>query len=478
MPPKKLFVLDTSVLIHDPKGALQAFEEHEVVIPVIVVEELDGLKRNPIVGPNARDILRQLDALRTQGDVTKGVSTPGGGKIRFDMDGDDSLVLASGFDRFKPDNIILQTAQRLKKSAPSDLVVVVSKDTAMRIKAQAFGLVAEDYKSDRVENIDRLWSGQQDVIVDDNVVDLIHRLESREFRVVEAGVDDEVVTLLSPNLCCRLIGRLSQKTALAIHKKNEGVFRLVEKPKGLNKGGSPVKGLHPRNEGQAFAVALLSDPEISLVTLSGKAGTGKSLMALLAGWQQVIDNKTSTFGKRALEDPPADNSSGRFSRILVFRPTQEIGKELGFLPGSLDEKFAPWQRPTLSALHLIADEVGKGDGFVNGLLAAKKIEVLPINHVRGSTESHAFAVVDDSQNFTPHEIKTLITRFGEGTKVVITGDMHQVDVSSLDSRSNGLSHTIARIVEKWSSEDRELYGHLNLTKGERSKLAELAADTL
>ena len=470
MPQKKVFVLDTSVLIHDPKGALQAFQEHVVVVPIIVVGELDGLKRNPIVGPNAREVLRQLDALRLQGDVIKGVPTSKGGIIRFDLDGHDSHDLPVGFDRLKPDNIILLTAMRLKSSSPSDYVAVVSKDTAMRIMAQSFGLVSEDYKNDKVGNVDGLWSGQEDIEVDDAVIDLIHRLESKEVEFAHAGLNSGVADTFRPNLCCRLIGRGNRKVALALCKKKKGVFRLVDKPPRIGR----KDGLHPRNEGQAFAMALLADPEIQLVTLSGKAGTGKSLMALLSGWQQVIDRKQQRFGPRALEEPPVDNPVGAASRILVFRPTHEIGSGLGFLPGTLEEKLAPWQRPTLSAFQLIANEAGKPDDFVTGLIAEKRIEVLSIAHVRGSTESHAFMVIDDSQNFTPLEVKTLITRVGEGTKVVITGDMLQVDVSSLDAESNGMAH----IVAQWSKRNFEIYGHLRLIKGERSELAELAADTL
>ncbi|MSR79021.1 MAG: PhoH family protein [Candidatus Taylorbacteria bacterium] len=470
MPSKKLFVLDTSVLIHDPKGALQAFEENVVVIPIIVVGELDGLKKNPIVGPNAREVLRQLDTLRLTGDIIKGVPTQKGGTIRFDLDGHDSHALPAGFDRLKPDNIILLTAMRLKGSSPSDDITIVSKDTAMRIMAQSLGLISEDYKNDKVGNVDSLWSGQEDVEVDDSVIDLIHRLDSREIGFGDAGLDPGIVDTFRPNLCSRLIGRGNRKVALALWKKKRGVFRLVDKPPRTGR----KDGLHPRNEGQSFAMALLADPEIKLVTLSGKAGTGKSLMALLSGWQQVIDRKQRRFGPLALEEAPIDSSSSGASRILVFRPTHEIGSGLGFLPGTMEEKLAPWQRPTLSALQLIADESGKPDDFINGLIAAKRIEVLSIAHVRGSTESHAFMVIDDCQNFTPLEVKTLITRVGEGTKVVITGDMLQVDVSSLDAESNGMAH----IVAQWSRRDFEIYGHLRLTKGERSELAELAADTL
>ncbi len=252
-----------------------------------------------------------------------------------------------------------------------------------------------------------------------------------------------------PNICCRLIGQNTGKSALAIFNHTENTFDLVEKPSKHKRDG-----INPRNEEQALAYALATNPNIEIMTLSGKAGTGKSLIALKAGYEQL--------GK-----------SNGYDRMCIFRPTREIGEPLGFLPGTLEEKFAPWQRPILSNLQLIIEEgESRKSDYLESLITDGKIEILPINYLRGATIHKAFVIVDEAQNMTPHEMKTVVTRAGERSKLVINGDLFQVDGKFLDKESNGLAHVIHRFP------GQDTYGHLRLTKGERSRLAELAASLL
>lgn len=462
---EKTFVLDTSVLIHDPEGALSAFQEHTVVIPAVDLEELDGLKHHQVKGQNAREVSRRFDAMMNGNDILKGVSTPGGGMLRVDLDGDDPSRLPAGFDPRKPDNIILLTALRLKNSSPDRETVLVSKDISLRVKARSLGIRAEDYLSDKIVEQASPASSIAEVVLDDKVISLIRQpVRKGEIGSDEAGLTDETVIQLPPHACLRLVGKVSQKTCLAIFHKASLKLELVEKPSPV---GGRKGGVLPRNEEQAFALALSCSQEATLVTLAGAAGTGKSLMALLAGWRQIVSHQ------RGFEGRVIDCEQRPESRIIVYRPTREIGAELGFLPGTLEEKLAPWQRPTQSNLRLIASEERK-EAVLEELLEKRKIEILPINHIRGDTVNHAFVIVDDAQNLTPHEIKAVITRVGEGTRMIITGDPTQVDVDFLDSRSNGFSHVLA----KFARHSHDIYAHVELVKGERSRLAEVAAGLL
>ncbi|MDO8590965.1 MAG: PhoH family protein [bacterium] len=463
---EKTYVLDTSVLIHDPNGALSAFKEHTVVIPVVVIEELDRLKHHAVKGVNAREVSRQLAELMQDNDILKGVPTPGGGTLRVDLDGDDVSHLPSGFDPEKSDNIILLTTMRLKSSSPDREITLVSKDINLRIKAQSVGLRAQDYLSGRIIEKNHVGSSIIEITVNDEVITLIHQPSltlKGKVRLKEADLADKDFSSFSDHTCFRLVGKEHRKTSLALLNKQADWLELVAKPSvpSTKKGG-----VLPRNDEQAFALALACSQNTTLVTLVGAAGTGKSLMALLAGWRLIVGPN------RGFERPIIEGNFGSDQRMVIYRPTRELGEELGFLPGTLDEKLAPWQRPTLSNLYLIATEDGKDPTFVDELLEKRKIEILPINHIRGDTVNHAFVIVDDAQNLTPHEIKAVITRVGEGTKMVITGDPTQVDVDFLDSHSNGFSYVVAKF------RGQEIYANLELVKGERSKLAEVAASIL
>jgi len=469
MSKKKIFVLDTSVLMHDP-GACHTFKEHEVVLPFVVLEELDRLKRDVVKGGRAREVSRELQKIRNGGSITQGVKTPGGGIIRVDLDGNGpaNVLLPGGFDGKKADNIIILTACKIQKEHPEAEVILVTKDTIMAIKAESMGIGAEDYLSDKVSDVDTRYTGLVDVKVSDDAISTIHqggKVVSAEGACIETGF----ASTLSPNLCCRLIGE-NGKTTLAIYKHEGGLFHLVGKPSLDNK----KEGIHPRNDEQAFALKLGMDSSIKIVTLSGAAGTGKSLMAILAGYKLIN-------GKGSFSGGQVDIEKFNPKKLVIFRPTYELGKELGFLPGSMDEKFAPWQRPAISNLRLVAEETEeeKGSEEENGgrlkrLMENGSVEILPINYIRGDTLHHSFIIVDDAQNLTPHEIKAVITRVGEGSKIIINGDMRQVDVSFLGPDTNGLAHVVAKCVpKKWPK-----YAHLQLFKGERSEVAEFAAEIL
>ncbi len=457
----KIYVLDTCVLLHDPKAFL-AFKEHDVVIPIVVLEELDNLKHDDRRGATVREVIRQLDDFVGDKSIQHGVKLPGGGMLKVDMDGENPDRLPKGWNREKPDNLIILTASRLKDTRTDRTVVLVSKDNNMRLKANSLGVTNEDYRNDNTPDAKRLLAEIVEIIVNDDAIVEIHQNpHTKMVGIGSTGLDADIIGMLYPNMPCRLTGRNARNTALAVYKKSDNAFHLVGKP-----SKDAKKGIVPRNDEQAFALYLAMDPTIQVVALSGQAGTGKSLMALLAGWRQVILSEY----RGANVDPQQMPNLGR---ILVFRPTHEIGKELGFLPGTLEEKIAPWQRPTLSNLALLAEKFTGGvDHDIARLMQDQKIEILPINHIRGDTANHTFMIVDDAQNLTPHEMKAIITRVGQGTKVIINGDLEQVDVSFLGPTSNGFAHVISKF-HGWSK-----YAHLRLTKGERSEVAEYAAKIL
>jgi len=464
----KIFILDTSVLMHDPDGALNAFQEHTVINPIIVTEELDHLKTHDSKGMSAREVIRQLAELIEGKDLVKGVPTKSGGLLKIDTDGDNPEDLPMGFDPNKPDNIILLTAKRIQNDSKGQIVVLVSKDLNLRLKAQANGINAEDYLHGRIADKAPHSSSIAELFVGKESIAKIHQTGSnRRLSASETGIDGSVISALVNNACVRLIGRDNpKKTVNAIFDKRAAIFEMVDKIMSPDSKKKP--GIAPRNEGQAFALALASSPNAQLITLGGNAGTGKSLMALLAGWRRVISPV------REFENTVIDRGQQiqKLQKIIVYRPTRELGKELGFLPGTLDEKFAPWQRPTLSNLHLIATAEGRDPDFLQELFAKQTIEILPINHIRGDTINNAYILLDDAQNLTPHEMKSVVTRVGENTTLVITGDASQVDVPFLDAYSNGFTHVVAKFAGQM------IYAHFELTKGERSELAEIAARIL
>lgn len=452
---RKHYVLDTNVLIHDPVDAIHSFAEHEVVIPMIVIEELDHLKDHDSVAPDAREVIRRLEELRVGGDISKGVPTRGGGTLRIEPNGATYADLPEWLER-RPDNIILAVTRKVQeKVAPANEPAhLVTKDINLRLKADSMGIRAEDYEHDKTVDPSSLYEGILTLPVGQGEVNLLHRegkLSMTGKDAISFGSQRDDMLRSRPNLCCRFTyGTVGDEhSALGIYKANTDSIVLSEKPNARRGRGGAIL---PRNERQALSFDLCVDESVSLVTLIGKAGTGKTLMACLAGIQQL--------------------RKGIYKQILVLRPNEEVGKEMGFLPGTVDEKFAPWALPIQSCFKFAVRGEPNNGSEVTAMLEKGQIQIQPVNFIRGATYSDAYIIVDEGQNLTPHVAKTIITRAGEGSKVVFGGDPTQIDNKYLDSRSNGLVHVVSRFP------GQEIYAHLTLVQSERSRLAELAAQLL
>jgi PhoH-like ATPase len=439
---KKTFVLDTNVLLHDPSSILH-FQDNDVVLPITVIEELDRFKKQPeMTGLNARQVSRTLDELRSKGHLIEGIPINGGGSLRVALCTKETLNgLPPELEGHKADNAILAVALELKTKCQCP-VVLVSKDINMRIKADALGLAAEDYKTDKVD-VQELYTGIAEVMVSAEEIDQLFK---------QGGVKlegyfyaNQALTLVDMNNPAH--------TALAVV---DGVSGNVVPLGKLPPAG--VSRIYARNREQNFALNLLLRDSIPLVTLVGKAGTGKTLLAIAAGLQKVEDHS--------------------YTRLLISRPVIPMGKDIGFLPGDINEKLTPWMQPLYDNFDLIfgnQDPSQKPKHWRRGyeeLLELGILQIEPLTYIRGRTIPKQFLIVDEAQNLTPHEVKTIITRAGEGTKIVLTGDLDQIDNPYVDAASNGLTY----IVEKFKNEP--LAGHITLLKGERSVLAERAANLL
>lgn len=435
----KSYVLDTNVLLHDPQ-ALFRFADNNLIIPITVIEEIDRFKKDlNETGRNARHVSRTLDGLRRKGHLITGVELESGGHLRVVLHSKEAM------DRLPPeliddrgDNRILAVAMDLKTAGEHP--VFVTKDTNLRIKADALGLTAEDYSSDKVE-VDELYSGYTEVMVDKAQVD----------KFFEEGYLD-LEGDFNPNQFLTLTDSSNPShTALGRYDVTmRRVMSLVRLPK------EGVWGIHSRNREQQFALDLLMNDDIQLVSLVGKAGTGKTLLAIAVGLHKSADE-------------------GHYSRLLVSRPVFPLGKDLGFLPGDIEEKLAPWMQPIFDNVELLlgsVDEQGKRKRGYKELVDLGLLEIEALTYIRGRSIPKQYLIVDEAQNLTPHEIKTIVTRAGEGTKIVLTGDPYQIDNPYIDSSSNGLTYTVEKFKEQ------EIAGHVTLDKGERSVLAELAANLL
>jgi PhoH-like ATPase len=437
---KKTYILDTNVLLHDPQ-AIFRFEDNDLVIPITVIEEIDRFKKDQSeIGRNARQISRLLDGFRKQAHLIDGVTLEKGGVLKVAIFTEEALKrLPPELRSDQGDNRILAVALKMQEHSQFP-VVFVTKDTNLRIKADAVGLPAEDYESDKV-SIDELYSGTAQLMVEKEEVDRFYGqgyLDSPE-----EFLPNEYVTLVE--------AANPSHTALCRYQSTlQRLVPLVRPPK------DGVWGIHSRNREQQFAFDLLLNDDIQLVTLVGKAGTGKTLLAIAAGLLKSADE-------------------GSYSRLLVSRPIFPMGRDLGFLPGDVEEKLAPWMQPIFDNVELLlgnVEERGKRKRGYKELVDMGILEIEPLTYIRGRSIPKQFMIVDEAQNLTPHEIKTIITRAGEGTKIVLTGDPYQIDNPYVDSSSNGLAY----VVEKFKGQ--EISGHVTLTKGERSCLAELAANLL
>ena len=442
---KKTYVLDTNVYLTD-SSAITSYGYHDIVVPIKVLEEIDKhKKRQDSVGANARRVIRFLDDLRAKGNLHKGVRI-GKGKGIIKARSFDPEILPPGYNRDDPDNQILSTALTEKSDNPKRKVVVVSRDINMRVKCDALGLLGEDYVVEKlVRSRSDIFTGVTKHLVDDQVID--------QFYTGEDIIIDKEEVRLCPNQFVMLISNSNEKkTALAR-------FRSYMKPltKLVDCYDNRFK-IKPRNKEQEFALNLLFDPTVQVVTLVGAAGTGKTLIALYSGMCQTLDNWKGVIPKAA-----------KYERMMISRPIQPMGKDLGYLPGSLEEKMAPWLSPIKDNLRFLMDN--KKDQLKE-YVDQGIIEIEALTYIRGRSVNNAFIIIDEIQNMTVHELKTVVTRVGEGSKIVLMGDVEQIDNVYLDETTNGLTYA----VEKFKT--HVITGHVTLKRGERSKVATLAAKIL
>jgi PhoH-like ATPase len=438
MSPVKNYILDTNVLLHDPNSIL-AFKGNNVLIPIEVNEEIDRFKRESSeLGQNARTVSRMFDGLRAKGHLNKGVKLDNGGMLRIIFH-ENNGQNGSPFGNNTVDSRIVGLSLAVHKAEPKVAAILVTKDINLRIKADTLGLSAEDYETDRVL-LTELYTGMIEITVSAE--------KMSRFRV-EGELDLNGHGTYFPNEYCTLMEETNTKrTALTkVDPSGKKVVPILDCREG-------VWGIKPRNREQHFAFDALLDDRIKLVTLMGKAGTGKTLMAMAAGLKRTVLDR-------------------EFRRLVVARPTVSMGRELGFLPGSLEEKLNPWMQPIHDALELLSDlNMGSDHRRSTDLMRSGTIVVEALSYIRGRSIAHQFMVIDEAQNLTPLEVKTIITRVGQGTKIIFTGDPYQIDNPYVDSSSNGFNYIISKF------RDQTIAAHIELQKGERSELAELAANIL
>lgn len=442
---KKIFVLDTNVLLHDP-GAIFAFDEHEVVIPAVVLEEIDSKKRNAEeIGRNARRVSRLLDGLRERGHLHDGVLLDSGGSIKVELNHRSFLKVQDMFVEITNDNRILAVALNYHLEQQEDPhprpVVLVSKDVLVRIKADVLGVTAQDYLSDRTAGPSDLYSGYLTIQVHPSIIDEFYSY--RYLSVERLGLSYS----LYPHEFVILKDEMGTGKS-ALLRVNAEVSRLEP----LYLSQDAVWGISARNAQQRMALELLLNDEIPLVTITGKAGTGKTLLALAAGLMKVEDDH-------------------KYKKLLIARPVVPMGKDIGYLPGEKDEKLRPWMQPIYDNLEYLFDTKKSGD-IEKILMGLGSIQVEALTYIRGRSIPGQFIIVDEAQNLTRHEVKTIVSRVGEGSKIILMGDPEQIDHPYLDSASNGLTFLVERFKEQG------IGGHITLEKGERSKLAQAAADLL
>jgi PhoH-like ATPase len=438
---KKLFIIDTNVLLHDYK-CIYNFEENDIIIPIVVLEELDKFKRgNDLINFHAREFTRELDKL--SGDMLLTANIPLGenlGNMHIETGKDFSEKVNQSFPERTADHRILAIAEYVCSSNKDKTVVLITKDINLRMKAKSLGIIAQDYENDKVANIDDLYKGIR-------ILEGVRQESISKLYEVPEGVGSEEFNL-ETNLTGHqfFIMKNNGSSALAHYNPvNKTLSRVIKQT---------TYGIDPRNAEQTFAIEALSNPDIQLVSLTGKAGTGKTLLALAAALQQ----------------------HKRYKQIFLARPIVPLAnRDLGFLPGDVKEKMDPYMQPLYDNLTVIKHKFShQSPEFlrINDMMKEDKLVITPLAYIRGRSLSSIFFIVDEAQNLTPHEIKTIITRAGEGTKMVFTGDIEQIDSPYLDIASNGLSYLSDKM------KDQDIFAHVNLVKGERSFLAELASKLL
>lgn len=438
---KKNFVIDTNVILHD-YNCLKNFQENDIYLPIVVLEELDRFKKgNEQINFNAREFVRELDTITDDDLFSKGASLGAGmGKLFILTGGMESVAVKKSFPERKPDHEILTATDALSRKDPVTKTILVTKDVNLRMKARSIGLLCEDYITDKVANTDIFEKSNE--VFDGISPELIDRIYSSK-----EGVDIGELPMkdvLQPNECFVL--KSDRNSVLARNNPFTHSVHKVQKSKNY--------GIEPRNAEQSFAFEILNDPDIKLVALTGKAGTGKTLLALAAALGKLTDYK----------------------QILLARPIVALSnKDLGFLPGDAAAKVAPYMQPLFDNLNVIKRQFAGSSTEVKRLEDMQKSEQLVIEalaFIRGRSLSETYCIIDEAQNLTPHEIKTIITRAGEGTKMIFTGDIQQIDQPYLDAQSNGLVYMIDKM------KGQNIFAHINLVKGERSALSELASNLL
>lgn len=437
---KKLFVLDTNVIMHDWESFLN-FQEHDVAVPITVLEELDKFKKgDEDRNVQARRFLRRIDEFTGDALTESGASLgEGRGCIRIVLAGKLKKKIGDVFLMDTADHRILNAVLRLQEQHPEQKVILVSKDTNLRLKARGLNVTAQDYTTDKIESFEKLYSGNRVISAGSELIDDFysgsHWVGASEAGVIEAPVANEFFVL-----------RNGSKSTLAMYKEGEKAYQRLDK--------CSAYGVSPRNAEQTFALQALLDDGLPLVTLAGKAGTGKTLLALAAALER----------------------SGVYRQVLLARPIIPLSnRDLGFLPGDIDAKLEPYMQPLYDNLGVIQHQFANTDPralTIRSMLEKDKLLITPLSYIRGRSLQNVFFIVDEAQNLTPHEMKTIITRAGAGTKVVLTGDVHQIDHPYLDALSNGLSYLINKM------KGQNLYAHITLERGERSALADLASEVL
>ena len=440
----KIYVLDTNVLLQDPMS-IYSFSDNDVVIPAVVLEELDSKKRNmDEVGKNARYVSRLIDQLRTTGKLHEKIPLRNGGNLKIELNHRSIQNVQDYFLEKSNDNRILAVAKNLslEEEAKKDgkAVILVSKDILMRVKADVIGLIAEDFLSDRVVTVNQLYAGFKEVYVEREAINQFY--SSGELLLKDTSIGDSVY----PNQFMIMKNHeVPSLSAIGIVRERDRVVKQ-------RYNHEQIWGVKPRNAQQHMAFELLLRKDIQLVTMTGKAGTGKTLLALAAGLLQTED-------------------LGEYNKLLVSRPIVPMGKDLGFLPGEKEEKLRPWMQPIYDNLEYLFNT--KKPGELDSILAGiHSIEVEALTYIRGRSLPDSFIIMDEAQNLTKHEVKTILTRVGERSKIILLGDPAQIDHPYLDEGNNGLTY----VLEKFK--DEPIAGHVNLVKGERSELAQLAADLL
>ncbi len=444
---KKNYVLDTSVCLTDA-DVLFKFDNHDVFIPLKVLEEIDGhKKRQDSVGANARKIIRTLDEYRTKGCLEKGIRIDKGKGILKVVSFTDlkEVIFPADLDLRHPDHVIIATAKTIQANAANRKTILVSRDINMRVICDSIGIAAEDYISEKaVTSSDELYNGFIVVNFDDEVIDRFYAGEE----IYPHNFTEELPNNMHPNQYMLMVSNANdKKSALARFKApHEPLKKIIHKT-------IPDWKIESRNKEQAFAIDMLMDSDIKIISLVGRAGSGKTLLAIAAGLQQTI-------GLRGDEN--------HYSRLIVSRPVQPLGKDIGFLPGTMEEKMLPWLMPIQDNLKFLMGDRSSLEMYME----KGKIEIEALTYIRGRSISNAFIVIDEAQNLTKHEIKTIITRIGEGTKIILTGDVEQIDNVYVNETSNGLAHAVE------SFKEYHISGHMTFKKGERSELATLASKVL